>query len=285
MDNDFLDQLLVKATENLLLKRQQRLEDANAEATGNVKPKKEKSVLNTLRLDPGIETGPKYLAKSKQTVGPDGKLQKRTSRAVTIDKSKIDIVMADSETAAGIDVSVAKGLDKKKGEMVERIVIPKKAEPVPPGLDYSDKDKKKMAKEAESAGPGWFNMKAPDLTDEVKRDIEVIRSRAALDPKRHYKKPDKTKGKAIPKFFQIGTVMDSATDFFSQRLTNKERKNGIVEELMANQETKSYLKKKFSKIQTAKEESTKFYRKPVGVLRGKTKRLAANEASKKRLRM
>ena len=36
-------------------------------------------------------------------------------------------------------------------------------------------------------GPGWFNMKAPELTEEAKRDLEVLQMRSILDPKRHYK--------------------------------------------------------------------------------------------------
>lgn len=43
-------------------------------------------------------------------------------------------------------------------------------------------------KESEKTkGPGWFNMKAPELTEEAKRDLEVLQMRSVLDPKRHYK--------------------------------------------------------------------------------------------------
>ncbi|KAI8837527.1 Fcf2 pre-rRNA processing-domain-containing protein, partial [Chytridium lagenaria] len=147
---------------------------------------------------------------------------------------------------------------------------------MPPTLDMSAKEKRgSLAKEAETTGPGWFNMKAPDLTDEIKRDLEVIRSRAALDPKR----------KSLPKFFQIGTVMDSATDFYSGRLSNKERKNGILEELMADRDTKASLKKRFTKIQVAKEATAKPYRRPVATMRGKSKKVALSTSAKKKMRM
>jgi len=37
-------------------------------------------------------------------------------------------------------------------------------------------------------------------------------SRGALDPKAHYKKLDTTK---FPKYFQLGTVVEGAADFYS----------------------------------------------------------------------
>lgn len=42
-------------------------------------------------------------------------------------------------------------------------------------------------------GPGWFNMKAPELTEEARRDLEVLQMRSVLDPKRHYKNDMKVK--------------------------------------------------------------------------------------------
>jgi len=49
-------------------------------------------------------------------------------------------------------------------------------------------------------GRGWFNMPAPDLTEEKKNDLLVIQMRRALDPKRFYKGPDR---KGLPKYFQV----------------------------------------------------------------------------------
>lgn len=43
-------------------------------------------------------------------------------------------------------------------------------------------------------------MKAPELTDEIKRDMKILQMRSVLDPKRFYKKNDR---KAIPKYFQV----------------------------------------------------------------------------------
>ena len=61
-----------------------------------------------------------------------------------------------------------------------------------PVLSQEERDK--------STGDGWFNMKAPELTPELKADLKVIKMRGALDPKRFYKKSDRD---GLPKFFQV----------------------------------------------------------------------------------
>ncbi|XP_074106467.1 deoxynucleotidyltransferase terminal-interacting protein 2 [Cotesia typhae] len=94
-------------------------------------------------------------------------------------------------------------------------------------------------------GAKWFNMPAPEMTAEVRHDLQVIQMRSALDPKRFYKKNDI---KALPKYFQIGKVVDSPLDYYSGRLSNKERKKTLVDELMADAEFDKYNKRKFKEI-------------------------------------
>ena len=61
--------------------------------------------------------------------------------------------------------------------------------------------KKAKAKERDSTkGKGWYDMKAPELTEETRRDLEVLQMRNALDPKRFYKKNDR---EGLPKYFQV----------------------------------------------------------------------------------
>lgn len=43
-------------------------------------------------------------------------------------------------------------------------------------------------------------MPAPEVTEEVKNDLKILQMRAALDPKRFYKKNDL---KVLPKYFQV----------------------------------------------------------------------------------
>ncbi|KAK2576734.1 hypothetical protein KPH14_005387 [Odynerus spinipes] len=104
---------------------------------------------------------------------------------------------------------------------------------------------KRRAEREKTKGKEWFNLPAPELTDEIKHDLQVIQMRSVLDPKHFYKKNDL---KALPKYFQIGKVVDSPVDYYSSRLTKKERKNTIVEELMADAQFAKYNKRKYKEI-------------------------------------
>ncbi|KAJ3275421.1 hypothetical protein HDV01_000713 [Terramyces sp. JEL0728] len=97
----------------------------------------------------------------------------------------------------------------------------------------------------ETAGKGWFDMESTPMTDEVKRDLHIIKNRAALDPKRHYKRDTV---KAIPKFFQMGTIVGDSSDY-RDRLTRKERKQTIVEELLSDTKTRDYMKRKVKEVE------------------------------------
>ena len=52
----------------------------------------------------------------------------------------------------------------------------------------------------DTAGAKWFNMPAPDITPEIKRDLQLLKLRNVLDPKRFYKKDTDRK---LPKYFQV----------------------------------------------------------------------------------
>lgn len=97
-------------------------------------------------------------------------------------------------------------------------------------------------------------MPKPELTPEIKRDLQIIKMRNVLNPKRFYKKDN---SKDLPKYFQIGTVIEGPTEFYSSRLTRKERKKTIIDELMADEEAKKYYKRKFLEIQKTKQSGGK----------------------------
>lgn len=58
-----------------------------------------------------------------------------------------------------------------------------------------------------TAGPGWFDLPAPDAADlpRLYREVEALRLRNALDPKRFYRKEEgEGKGiKGLPKHFAV----------------------------------------------------------------------------------
>ncbi|CAA0842956.1 Fcf2 pre-rRNA processing protein [Striga hermonthica] len=107
---------------------------------------------------------------------------------------------------------------------------------------------KKQVKD--TTGKNWFDMPAQTMTPELKKDLQLLKLRGALDPKRHYKKGD-SKSKTLPKYFQVGTVIESATEFFSGRLTRKERKATLADELLADSTLGDYRKRKVREIEEA----------------------------------
>jgi len=115
------------------------------------------------------------------------------------------------------------------------------------GNSYVDKaggpSKKMSGKEISKI---WFQLPVQEITEEIKTDLRVLRLRSAFDPKQFYKKFDETK---FPTNFQVGTVVESPADFYSGRLTNKQRKRTMADEIMYDAHLTSVRKKRFSKIQ------------------------------------
>ncbi|XP_077283061.1 deoxynucleotidyltransferase terminal-interacting protein 2 [Arctopsyche grandis] len=124
-----------------------------------------------------------------------------------------------------------------------------------PEYNVSDRRLKAMRKveQEKTKGPSWFNIPAPEVTEEVQNDLQILKMRSVLDPKRFYKKNDM---EVLPKYFQVGTVMDSALDHHNVRLTKKERKRTIVDELLADAEFNKYNKKKYKEIIEEKRKTT-----------------------------
>ncbi|XVF49000.1 hypothetical protein PTKIN_Ptkin03bG0233600 [Pterospermum kingtungense] len=99
----------------------------------------------------------------------------------------------------------------------------------------------------DTAGSAWFDMPAPTLTPELKKDLQLLKLRGAIDPKRHYKKDSKSK--AVSKYFQVGTVVESVTDYYSGRMTKKERKPTLADELLSDPIVRQYRKRKVREIE------------------------------------
>lgn len=116
-----------------------------------------------------------------------------------------------------------------------------------------------------TAGSQWFNLPRTNLTPELKRDLQLLHMRGVLDPKRHYKKAgSKLK---IPEFSQVGTIIEGPTEFFSGRLSNKDRKRTFTEEVMNSEKASGRFKNKYGEIQAAKTSGKKAHYKAL-----KTKR-------------
>lgn len=129
----------------------------------------------------------------------------------------------------------------------------------PPELTKSGKPLTKRQKKAlknKTAGPDWFDLPAPSEADlpRLYREVEALRLRNQLDPKRFYRK-DEGEGKGIkglPEHFAIGTIIPASTPFGTasgDNLTHANRKRTLVDELVDDAEAKRYAKKKFNDLQ------------------------------------
>ena len=67
-----------------------------------------------------------------------------------------------------------------------------------------------------------------------------------MDPKRFYRSADD--GKALPKYFQMGTIIEGAEDG-RVRKTKKERKGSIMQEIMSDGVIRKRAKSQFNKSQ------------------------------------
>ncbi|KAK5971892.1 Deoxynucleotidyltransferase terminal-interacting protein 2 [Trichostrongylus colubriformis] len=81
-------------------------------------------------------------------------------------------------------------------------------------------------------GHDWFDLPATELTEEAKADLELLQMRAAIDPLAFYRRNDR---KVLPKYFQVGRIVDAPEDFYSSRIPKKERKRTLLDELLNDQ--------------------------------------------------
>lgn len=105
------------------------------------------------------------------------------------------------------------------------------------------------------------------MTPELKRDLQLIRMRSVLDPKRHYKKEN---GKAKPpEYSQVGTIIEGPTEFFSNRITKKDRKKNFVEETLALERGTKRFQAKYRDIQANKTSGKKSFYKDLQAKRSR----------------
>ncbi|KAI5072410.1 hypothetical protein GOP47_0012516 [Adiantum capillus-veneris] len=128
---------------------------------------------------------------------------------------------------------------------------------VPPP-DPAKLNKLARQQKKDTIGNKWYNLSAPTITPELKKELQIVKLRGVLDPKRHYKAED---SKGLPKYFQVGTVIGGPADFYSGRLTKKEQKNSLANELLSNTSLSNYRKRKYLEIQDQKQAGGKGFMK------------------------
>lgn len=96
----------------------------------------------------------------------------------------------------------------------------------------------------DTAGPGWAEMRAHELTPEVKRELQLVRMRGALDPKRFYRTSDMKK--ELPKYFQMGTVVEGTGGG-----RTRPARGGLLKQALGDAKVRARAKSQFKKVQQA----------------------------------
>ena len=102
----------------------------------------------------------------------------------------------------------------------------------------------------------WFALPKVEMTDDVKRDLLIIKNRKYLDPKRFYR-GEKWE---IPENFQIGEVVAGIGEY-GGRLKRKSRGQTIVDELLKDEDSSAWFDKTYGDIQTRKKNGGKKFLK------------------------
>ncbi|KAI0563273.1 Fcf2 pre-rRNA processing protein [Gracilaria domingensis] len=121
--------------------------------------------------------------------------------------------------------------------------------------DWSKLEQCIPREKAQSARKGdedenWHDMPVADLTPELQRDLRVIENRQYLDPKRFYKSSGTGRKKGeLPSRVQVGTILSGAHEFYSSRLSKKDRRARIIDQVLSSEKTVQYATSRFSKLQ------------------------------------
>ena len=135
--------------------------------------------------------------------------------------------------------------------------------------NYLEK-KRKREENKRTTGPKWFNMKAPELTTELKQELKAVQLGNLSQPFQFHKKNDR---KGYAKFFQIGTIQDNILDGKANRLKKSEIKNSIAEQLLDFDLEQNYTLRKFNEYQDQ--------RKKIGIKKSKLNKFKLKSKGKK----
>ena len=135
--------------------------------------------------------------------------------------------------------------------------------------NYLEK-KRKREENKKTTGPKWFNMKAPELTTELKQELKAVQLGKLSEPFQFHKKSDR---KGYAKFFQIGTIQDNILDGKANRLKKSEIKNRIAEQLLDFDVEQNFTLRKFNEYQEQ--------RKKIGIKKSKLNKYKLKTKGKK----
>lgn len=115
---------------------------------------------------------------------------------------------------------------------------------------------KKIRKELQeqTLGKRWGDMKKQESDPDLENDLKILQLRKFLNPKVFVKNAE---NKSLPKYFQIGTIVEGGDDFVSSRLTKKEKKNKLIDMFLKDDSDMKFSRRKFLEIQKEKQKFRK----------------------------
>ena len=111
----------------------------------------------------------------------------------------------------------------------------------------SMKRKGVVANKEEVGSKNWFRYASTPVTDELRTDLKILRQRNYINPKKFYKSLDNPSTHV-----QVGTVIEGVGEYYSSRLSKKERKANFADEIMGDYDTSKYVKQKYRKMSKTK---------------------------------
>lgn len=99
----------------------------------------------------------------------------------------------------------------------------------------------------------WHEIAERVLTPEEERDARIIENRQFLDPKRFYKSSGTGRAQGeLPNRVHFGTVVVGQHEFYSSRLTKRQRRSRIIDEVLADDRLVNYARNRKERLQVAK---------------------------------
>ncbi|KAA0146572.1 hypothetical protein FNF27_07662 [Cafeteria roenbergensis] len=150
--------------------------------------------------------------------------------------AKLSSAAADAAAAGRLPRSTASAEDTAaSGDAAPRVAGRQDAKP-----SKAQRQAANMARKAE----GWYGISAGRVDQATKRDIEALRSRQWLDPKRFYKTKGEDKDVASRmQYFHRGTVVAGSMDRKSSTIARKQRPKSLVESLLSDARVDRFTRK------------------------------------------
>ena len=145
-----------------------------------------------------------------------------------------------------------KDLGKNKQRGVQK--IDDSVESVLPDMNQKTVTDRRLLKEERSMK--WFSLPKVEMTDDIKRDLVIIKNRKYLDPKRCYR-GEKWE---IPQNFQVGEIVEGVGEY-AGRIGRKKRGKTLTDEILKDEKAKEWFGKTYSEIQKKKSSGGKNFLK------------------------